>query len=195
MFSALVRAVVLAASLHPVNIPLPAGEQSTCQPGPSAACASELVAALDTAQSFAGVPALVLPADFARTPPAEALMVLINAERRSWGLPAATFSGALDAVAAKAAANVADPTLPIVCCYGSIEAQESAPWTFSVSGLYLADYCWTFWDGAHSPNANGPFAHTEILLGDFGPHPIMGAAAVATHGLYVLTVLIEQVGS
>ncbi len=195
MFSALVRAVVLAASLHPVNIPLPAAEQAACAPGPSAACASELVAALDAAQSFAGLAALVLPADFARTPPADALMVLVNAERRSWGLPAATFSEALDAVAAKAAANVADPSLSSPCCWGSIEAQESAPWTFSVSGLYLADYCWTFWDGPNSPNANGPFAHTEILLGDFGPHPIMGAAAMVADGLYVLTVLIEQVSS
>jgi len=63
----------------------------------------------------------------------------------------------------------------------------------------LADYDWMYDDGPGSPNLDCPSAsvsgcwdHRRNILGDYGPHPSMGAAATTVLDVTSMTELLSS---
>ena len=146
----------------------------------SAPCLAAILTAVDNARAAEGVKAMTLPADFARLTIPEQLFVVVNLERVDRGLPPFVgLSAAMDANAAKGAADANDPPDP----KGVIGDDEE--WAGgSVNGLD-ADYGWMYDDGRGSgnidcPRTGGPgcWGHREGILDNFGTvgTMVMGAA-------------------
>jgi len=146
----------------------------------SPACLAAILSAVDNARSAEGVKPMTLPADFARLTIPEQMFVAVNLERVDRGLPPFVgLSAAMDANAAKGAADANDPPDP----KGVLGDDEE--WSGgSVNGLD-ADYGWMYDDGRGSgnidcPRTGGPgcWGHREGILDNFGTvgTMVMGAA-------------------
>jgi len=133
--------------------------------------------AIDEARRSEGLGLLSLPSGFGSMPPALQLLAVLNLERVSRGLPAFSDSPQLNAYARAGVARRTDPTAPSAD-YGSI---------WSNSGNVLeSDYMWMYVDGfsvnqlnldCMTPSSQGCWGHREIILTDYGPHPLAGVYA------------------
>jgi hypothetical protein len=149
------------------------------QPAPGASCEQAAVQAIDTARAAEGVGPLVLPAGYNALKPAGQLLVIADLERVDRGLPGFSgLSAQLDAMAQRGAAQGQDPTGPVNFAWGSNLA-------LGYTSVLAADYAWMYDDGPGSDNVDctatsrsGCWGHRQNILGDYGPDPAMGAAAV-----------------
>lgn len=142
--------------------------------------------AIDQARASEGLGPLALPVDFAVMSPTDQLYALLDAERSSRGLP--PIYGTSSALTASAQAGVAlsaDPSLPpdlqgLVSGWGSVWDDSSL--------VLRAWFMWMYddtWGGSPiatpnlsctGPGQQGCWGHRDVLLGDFGPQPVVGAA-------------------
>lgn len=146
------------------------------------ALSAMMLQAIDTARSREQLGDLLLPSNFALLPTNVQLLVLLNAERRSRGLPAITgLLPALNTAAATGAAGQTDPDLAAwPAAWGSVWGEAT--------DLLEVWFGWMYddgWGGSAAATENldctgaaaaGCWAHRDILLGDFGPHPVAGLA-------------------
>jgi hypothetical protein len=100
------------------------------------------------------------------------------------GLPGfGGLSSQLDALAETGASAVTDPIVPAGPSWAS-------NWAGGETSALLADYDWMYDDGPGSPNldcghlsSGGCWEHRQNILGDYGPHPSMGAASTMVDGV------------
>jgi hypothetical protein len=167
-------------------------------------CMDATVSAIDNARAQEGIGPMVLPADFADLTPSEQLFVMVDCERVDRGLtPIAGELTSLDQVAAGAAQDQSDPSLPS----GGIAGLAISAWTGNwalTEGVGDALYEWMYDDGLGSINVDcteadqsGCWIHRDNILGfqndidEFGGSLSFGAAAVATspgHGQALVSV-------
>lgn len=176
-----------------VGLPPTAAMSAACGTGSSSACQGAVVAAIDQAREAEGIGPLALPAGYATMSAPGQLLVLANAERVARGLPAFVgLSGALDNLAEQGAVSGTDPNGPSGADWGS-------NWAGGEGSVLLADYDWMYYDGPGSPNldcpsasSSGCWAHRENILGNYGPHPWMGAAEASVKGVTSMAELFSS---
>ncbi|MGH9104860.1 MAG: hypothetical protein ACRDZX_03305, partial [Acidimicrobiales bacterium] len=174
------------------NVPRTAAMEQACGSG-AAACQSAVLAAIDQARAGEGVGPLVVPSYYGDLTTAQQLLVLADHERVDRGLPGFTgLSSQLDALALQGATSDDDPDGPNDSSWGS-------NWAGGEASALLADYDWMYDDGPGSPNldcthssSSGCWDHRQNILGDYGPHPSMGAAATTVKGVTSLTELFSS---
>ena len=178
----------------PANIPRTQVMDEACQVGPGLACQQAVVAAIDSARSAEGVGLLELPSDYDSLTVAQQLLVLADLERVDRGLPGFVgLSSQLDAMAQAGAAANNDPAGPSGTAWGS-------NWAGGEATALLADYDWMYDDGLGSPNldcgqsqlASGCWDHRDNILGNYGPHPSMGAAEAIVNGVTSMTEIMSS---
>ncbi|MGC8626246.1 MAG: hypothetical protein ACP5VR_01610 [Acidimicrobiales bacterium] len=152
----------------------------------SAACLSLVMQGVDAAQRSEGLRAFILPSDFTAMSVPEQLLVLVNLERLSRGVPPiAGLSPYLMGPAMTAAREAKDP--PFSATYGHV-----AVWWPASGGMYgfgstwagndvdaaAAVFGWMYddgWGGSRakttnlactSPGASGCWGHRDVLLGE-----------------------------
>jgi len=203
-FSAVLGALPLAASTAqaqpgraladpPANVPRTEAMTAACQDGDGPDCQTAVLHAIDRARAAEGLGPLGLPADYAGLTVAQQLFVLADEERVDRGLPAFTgLSSQLDSLAALGASTDSDPTGPSGASWGS-------NWAGGEASALLADYDWMYDDGPGSPNldcvhpsSDGCWDHRQNILGDYGVHPSMGAAATMVGGVTSMTELFSS---
>ena len=147
----------------------------------SAACAVNVVAAIDNARATEGLAPMVLPTNWFSLNPAQQLFVATNLERTVRGLaPLSAMAPVLDAAAAQGAAAGADPGVPPgfpVSWFGSNGA-------IFVGNPLEAMYYWMYDDGLGSTNVDcsssnpaGCWGHRRNLLASMSCNLcVMGAA-------------------
>ena len=175
------------------NVPRTAAMNQTCSLETAPACQLAVVRGIDQARAAEGVRALTLPSDYDRLSTAAQLLVLTESERVDRGLPGFTgLSAELDGLAEKGAISNADPIGPAGQAWGS-------NWAGGEGSALLADYDWMYDDGLGSPNldctsaaASGCWDHRRNIVGDYGPHPSMGAAATTVKGVTSVTELLSS---
>lgn len=176
----------------PANVPRTPAMALACTSGPQD-CQEAVVQAIDQARAAEGVGPLELPPYYDSLTTTQQLFVLANLERTDRGLPGFTgLSSKLDALAQTAAASDSDPNGPAGTTWGS-------NWAGGEASALLADYDWMYDDGPGSPNmdctsalANGCWDHRRNVLGDYGPHPAMGAAVTTVKGIASMTELFTS---
>jgi hypothetical protein len=176
--------------------PLPAA----CYEQPdSAACEGPIVGYLDAAREAAGLGAYRLPADFTALGPDRQLLILVNLDRRAYGLPLISgLSPQLDAAAATGASIEQDPAAPT-----ADRAVWASAWAAGLVNVLAAYYQWMYADGfgglnidCPSPAAPGCWVHRHGILFEFGRSVrlTMGAAVVSVGGRQVVGMLIAATG-
>ena len=143
--------------------------------------------AIDHARLQEDLPALRLPSDWARLSANRQQFVLVNLERVARGLPPMVgLAPALDAVALQGARNQADPVVPPPLnryASGTNWAGDRQPAVVMYGYMYLDG-----WGGSPArtpnldcsgPDASGCWGHRNNILGAYGTHGLMGAAAIA----------------
>jgi hypothetical protein len=147
---------------------------------PALKCADQTyLAEIDQARRAEGLGPMALPTDYPHLPAPEQILVVTNSERGSRGLP--TFAGLtarLNYYAEAGARAHEDPSDP-TSAWASNWAGTSDP--------LEADFLWMYDDGpggtnldCTTPAAGGCWGHRQNILGDYGPHPEMGAAVYGT---------------
>lgn len=160
---------------------------------PGRQCQQVVLRAIDLARAAEGVVPLELPSDYGSLSQPEQLLVLAQIERVDRGLPGFDgLSSQLDLLAAKGAEAADDPVGPPGTSWGS-------NWAAGESSTLLADYDWMYNDGPGSPNvdcpragASGCWDHRRTILGDYGRHPSMGAAATRVDDATSMTELFSS---
>jgi hypothetical protein len=164
-----------------------------CRSGDNHECQGAVVYAINQARAAEGVAALQLPSYYNNLTVPEQLLVLTNLERVSRGLPGFDgLSSQLDARSRTAATANDDPLGPPDTDWGS-------NWAGGEASALLADYDWMYDDGPGSPNVDctkatspGCWDHRRNVLGNYGPHPSMGAAETMVHGVTSMTELLSS---
>ena len=147
-------------------------------------CLRSQLAAIDGARAAEGLGPMVLPGWYPRLTVPEQLLVVTDLERQARGLPIFVgLSASLDAMARKGAEAGTDPVGPADAAWGS-------NWAGGYPTAVLADFGWMYDDGPGSGNLDctprdtaGCWGHRENILGNYGPHPVMGAASVPLRGM------------
>ncbi len=152
----------------------------------SAACEAPLIGYLDAARQAVGFGAYELPDDFVGLPPDRQLLILVNLDRLSYGLPLVTgLSPELDRAAAAGAAVKQDPVAP-----SSYRAVWASMWAAGLVNALDAYYQWMYVDGFPSlnvdcgdPAAVGCWVHRHGILFEFqGSVRLTMGAAVTPDG-------------
>ena len=177
----------------PENIPRTAVMAQACSAGPGQGCELAVVEAIDRARAAEEVGPLELPPYYDNLTVPEQLLVLADLERVDRGLPGFEgLSSQLDSLASHGASEDTDPTGPSGVAWGS-------NWAGGEETALLADYDWMYDDGYGSPNldcanahAGGCWDHRENILGNYGPHPAMGAGAAKVGGVTSMTELFSS---
>lgn len=164
-----------------------------CSAGPGLVCQQAVVGAIDEARAAEGVGPLQLPLSFASLTLPQHILVLADQERVDRGLPGFTgLSAPLDALARQGAVANTDPSGPSGVDWGS-------NWAGGEASALLADFDWMYDDGYGSPNmdcgkplASGCWDHRQNVLGDYGPHPALGAGATKVNGVTSMTELFSS---
>lgn len=177
----------------PANVPRTEAMALACGHGTGEGCQAVVLGAIDRARAAEGLGPLEIPADYASLTTAQQLFVLADMERVSRGLPALSgLSSQLDSLAEEAASSNADPIGPTGFSWGS-------NWAGGEASALLADYDWMYDDGPGSPNldcghisSNGCWDHRQNILGNYGAHPSMGAAATMVDGVTSMTELFSS---
>ncbi|MHB1496748.1 MAG: hypothetical protein ACYCXN_02370 [Acidimicrobiales bacterium] len=173
----------------PSNILPTHAMDEACGAATGPACQQAVLDAIDTARGAEGVGPLVLPPSYGSLSLAEQLLVLANLERVDRGLPGfAGLSAQLDGLALSGAQANNDPSGPAGTSWGS-------NWAGGEATALLADFDWMYDDGVGSPNmdcsaqqqSGGCWDHRQNILGNYGPHPSMGAAATTVSGVSSMT--------
>jgi hypothetical protein len=177
----------------PANVPRTAAMTAACGDGAGPGCQAVALQAIDRARAAEGLGPLELPTDYAGLTTAQQLFVVADLERTDRGLP--PFSGLssrLDALAEAGASTDSDPVGPTGSSWGS-------NWAGGEASALLADYDWMYDDGPGSPNldcdhpsSTGCWDHRQNILGDYGAHPVMGAAATTVDGVTSMTELFSS---
>ena len=176
----------------PANVPRTRAMALGCSLGPQS-CQEAVLQAIDQARAAEGIGPLELPSNYDSITTAEQLLVLANLERIDRGLPGFIgLSAKLDNLARSAALADDDPIGPSGTTWGS-------NWAGGEASALLADYDWMYDDGLGSPNldcksalAKGCWDHRRNVLGDYGPHPAMGAAMTLMRGVASMTELFTS---
>jgi hypothetical protein len=177
----------------PTNVPRTEAMALACGRGAGPGCQAVVLHAIDRARAAEGVGPLRLPADYDNLTTAQQLYVLADIERVSRGLPGLNgLSSQLDALAETGASTNADPVGPAGFSWGS-------NWAGGEASALLADYDWMYDDGLGSPNldcrhasSGGCWDHRQNILGNYGAHPSMGAAATMVEGVTSMTELFSS---
>ena len=173
----------------PSNILPTHAMDEACGAATGPACQQAVLDAIDKARAAEGVGPLVLPTSYGSLSLAEQLLVLANLERVDRGLPGfAGLSDQLDGLALSGANANNDPAGPAGTSWGS-------NWAGGEATALLADFDWMYDDGVGSPNmdcsaqqpSGGCWDHRQNILGNYGPHPSMGAAATTVNGVSSMT--------
>ena len=160
-----------------------------CGAATGPACQQAVLDAIDRARAAEGVGPLVLPSSYGSLSLAEQLLLLANLERVDRGLPGfAGLSAQLDGLALSGADANNDPAGPAGTSWGS-------NWAGGEATALLADFDWMYDDGVGSPNmdcsaqqqSGGCWDHRQNILGNYGSHPSMGAAATTVGGVSSMT--------
>ena len=149
----------------------------------SPACARSQLSAIDKARAGEGLGPMVLPGWYSKLTVPEQLLVVTDLEREARGLPIFVgLSASLDAMARKGALAGVDPVGPALGAWGS-------NWAGGYPTALAADFGWMYDDGPGSynldctrANMSGCWGHRDNILGNYGPHPFMGAASVPYDG-------------
>ncbi|HUO48024.1 MAG TPA: hypothetical protein VMU09_04245 [Acidimicrobiales bacterium] len=152
----------------------------------SSACVDAAVAAVTNARSLAGLPPLVLPANWGALTPAEQLYVATNLERTVRGLPAlSAMATEADAAASAGAANFGDASPPP----GFPWTRWASNWAGNLGNPLEAIYFWMYDDGPGSSNiacppsgGGGCWQHREQVLLPLACTPCVLGAGWATTG-------------
>lgn len=145
----------------------------------STACVTAALADINAARTGEGVVPMVLPSDFTTLNGAEQLLVLADLERVGRGLlPALGLASSLNADAASAAADDADPVPAHF--YGDAYASN---WAGGFPSTLEADFVWMYDDGPGAGNLDctaagqpGCWGHRHNILMSFDAPLVMGAA-------------------
>ncbi len=142
--------------------------------------------AINHARAQENLPALRLPSNWAQLSSNRQEFVLVNLERVARGLPPLVgLAPALDALALQGARNQADPVVPPPLnryASGTNWAGDEQPAVAMYGYMYLDG-----WGGSpastpnldcHGPGDGGCWGHRHNVLGDYGTHGLMGAAAI-----------------
>jgi hypothetical protein len=176
-----------------LNVPRTKAMGQACLLGPVAGCQSAVVEAIDQARAAEGVEPMSLPADYDSLSWPAQIRLLTDLERVDRGLPGFTgLSPKLNVMAASAAVSNSDPIGPNGTTWGS-------NWAGGEASALFADYDWMYNDGPGSPNldctvssASGCWDHRQNILGNYGLHPVIGAAVTTVHGVTSLTELLSS---
>ena len=176
----------------PANVPRTRAMALGCSLGPQS-CQEAVLQAIDQARAAEGIGPLELPSNYDSISTAEQLLILANLERTDRGLPGFIgLSSRLDTLARNAALADNDPNGPSGTTWGS-------NWAGGEASALLADYDWMYDDGPGSPNldctsavADGCWDHRRNILGNYGPHPAMGAAMKLMKGVASMTELLTS---
>jgi len=150
----------------------------------SNSCVQATLAAIANGRQAEGLPAMVLPSDWASLTPAEQLFVATNLERTVRGLPAlSAMVSPLDAAATAGAASNVDPSPP----GGFGFVQWGSNWAGAVGNPLEGIYYWMYDDGLGSSNidctpgnTSGCWGHRDNVLMQFsGSDLVMGVGYVA----------------
>jgi len=178
-------------SIGPISIAInPTSNSSWPQPScvphppmtpPALKCVDQIyLAEIDRARRAEGLGPMALPTDYPHLPLLEQILVVTNSERGSRGLP--TFAGLTARLNHYAEAGARAHTDPI----GQTGVVWGSNWVGTDDPLY-ADFLWMYDDGPGGTNidcktaaASGCWGHRQNILGDYGPHPEMGAAVYGT---------------
>jgi hypothetical protein len=177
----------------PANVPRTEAMAAACGHGPNEQCQAVVLHAIDRARSAEGLGPLDIPADYDNLTTAQQLFVLADVERVSRGLPGLDgLTSQLDALAETGASSNADPIGPDGFSWGS-------NWAGGEASALLADYDWMYDDGPGSPNldcghvpSTGCWDHRQNILGNYGTHPTMGAAATMVDGVTSMTEIFSS---
>jgi hypothetical protein len=177
----------------PTNIPRTPAMDQACASGSGQQCQDAVVEAIDVARAAEGVGPLELPSYYDSLTLSQQILVLADLERVGRGLPGfGGLSSQLDVLALQGASANTDPNGPSGFSWGS-------NWAGGEASALLADYDWMYDDGYGSPNmdctsapANGCWDHRQNILGDYGSHPSMGAAATRVNGVTSMTQLFSS---
>lgn len=178
-----------AANISPTH-----AMDQACGTGTAPGCQQAVLDAIDAARAAEGVGPLVLPPYYGSLSVAEQLLVLANLERTARGLPGFTgLSAQLDGMALSGADTNNDPNGPNDTSWGS-------NWAGGEPTALLADFDWMYDDGIGSPNmdcseehqAAGCWDHRENILGDYGSHPSIGAAATTVDGVSSMAEILSS---
>ena len=161
----------LPPSNPPANIPPSPDFFQSCtgsRPDNSSACVNASLAAIDNAREQEGLPAMVLPSNWAQLTPQEQLYVATNLERTVRGLPPLTaMSSVLGQSAAGGAAGGYDPTPPS----GFPASEWGSNWGGAIGNPLETVYLWMYDDGPGSSNidcpqagASGCWGHRDNVL-------------------------------
>lgn len=180
----------MSYSMGPASLPSCYVDGSTDQDWATLPCLQEQLAGIDRARASEGVPPMVLPGWFPKLTVPEQLLVVTDLERQARGLPIfAGLSASLDTMAYKGAVDGTDPT-------GPAQSQWGSNWAGGYPTALLANFGWMYDDGLGSGNLDctagnttGCWGHRDNILGNFGPHPVMGAAVTSWHGALSMTEL------
>ncbi|MGD0311618.1 MAG: hypothetical protein ABSC90_04075 [Acidimicrobiales bacterium] len=182
------------------DIPADPNLASTCRsPDSGNACIDSTVLAIDNARAQEGIGPMELPTDFGQLTLSEQLFVMVDCERVDRGLtPIAGELASLDQVAAGAAQDQSDPSLPSEGIAGVSVSAWVGNWALTDS-VGDALYEWMYDDGLGSINVDcteadqsGCWIHRDNILGfqndvdEFGGSLSFGGAVVVTspaHGL------------
>jgi hypothetical protein len=161
------------------NRSLSQSARADCSADPvGTACITEALADINAAHAAEGVPAMVLPRDFASMSVPVQLLNLANLERVDRGLaPILGLSAALNQDAQAGAAQDADP-MP-THFYGSVATSN---WAGGDESALEADFDWMYDDGQGSGNLDctssdpsGCWGHRHDILWPFSAPIAMGA--------------------
>jgi hypothetical protein len=177
----------------PANVPRTEAMAVACGNGRNEGCQGVVLNAIDRARSAEGLGPLHIPADYDNLTTAQQLFVLADVERVSRGLPGLNgLTSELDALAETGASSNADPIGPNGFSWGS-------NWAGGEASALLADYDWMYDDGPGSPNldcghvsSTGCWDHRQNILGNYGTHPSMGAAATMVDGVTSMTEIFSS---
>ena len=138
------------------------------------------LAAVDRAREREGLGPMVLPGNYAHLSAQDKIFVVTNLERGSRGLPTFGLSATLNKYAREGARTNSDP----------IDQTNVGGWSSNwanTSNALEADFLWMYFDGPGGANLycskndmTGCWGHRQDILGDYGPHPEMGAAISGT---------------
>jgi hypothetical protein len=165
----------------PANRSLSRATRVDCSADPiGSACISEALADINAARAAEGVPAMVLPPDFASMSVPVQLLNLANLERVDRGLaPILGLSAALNQDAQAGAAQDADP-MP-THFYGNAATSN---WAGGEDSTLEADFDWMYDDGLGSGNVDctssdqaGCWGHRHDILWPFAAPIAMGAGS------------------
>lgn len=187
------------ATLHHALVDMPLAPLPACSKAQSPPewgsprCLQSQVEAVDAARSSEGLGPMSLPPSFAALTLPEQVLVVTDLERSARGLPLfGGLSSSLDAMSFAGATSGNDPVGPPNVTWGS-------NWAGGYESAVLADYSWMYDDGPGSPNVGCPHAgapgcwlHRQNILGNYGSHPVMGAAAVTWHGTLSLAAIFAS---